>query len=424
MPRTPSNQTTRTTFFVASVLAMTALGHTAVAEAPEITVKWKADAFFKASSVRSATDLVPSPAGAGYRETFGGLSTTMHLQARTERLRFGAQLRFDADSKTDAAVHLDEAYGELKLSDHAFVFAGRRILSWGQSYGLNPADVFQDPLRENAVFRQSQARTKIEGADVAGADFVFDSGHTLTLLYAPGFDRRDNGIKENFAFARFSGFANDGALEYAVSLIGGARPGLGASLNYAIGDATVVYLDGTVRKGREKRTITDIAPSGALTFGDPGRDRLHPYVTLGVGYTHGSGWTANLEYTHDAAGYSGSEWRQISRALDQVSPASSAIHGQSLGQINGLLDHYTLRQNYAFGRLANDSLLGGKLATELTVLHSLDDGSGSLGLRLEYPFSDQIALGLKATHNYGGKNKEFTLRPGTNTIAIYTSFEF
>lgn len=424
MARIPVLPTMRHAGLAISAFALAALGQTAGAQELSLRVKGSIDAFHTSASLKSATDLVPSPAGAGYRDAYRGVATTLNISGQSGAFRFGTQVRFDVDGETDAEVHLDEAFGEVMLGEHVFAFAGRRILTWGQSFGLNPADILHDPLRENAVFRQSNARTKVEGADMAGADILFNTGHALTLLYAPDVELRDNGAKQDLALARFSGFAFDGALEYAVSAIGGDRPGLGLSLNQAIGDASVVYLDGTFRKGRDKRTIASVSAAGALRLDAPDDDTVHPYVTLGVGHTFGSGWSANLEYTHDAGGYSKGEWRQIMQALEQVTPVRSAIQGQSFGQINGLLDHYTLRRNYVFGRLAHDALLDGKIATEVTVLHGLDDGSGSLGLRLEYPVAEQVTLGLKATHTYGGETAEFTLRPETDTIAIYTSIEF
>jgi len=409
---------------VSGFVALAMLNQTAEAEDRSLKVNGSIDAYIASATLRHATDLVPFPAAAGYRDAHRGVETTFQITSRTGALTVGSQLRLAADDETEAALHVDEAYAELLLGNRIFAFAGRRILAWGQSYGLNPADVFRDPLRENVVFRQAQARSRVEGADMVGTDILFDNGSTLTLLHAPGFDRRNNGKEEDIALVRFSGLAFDGALDHSVAAISGDRPGASVSLNHVIGEASVVYLDGALRRGREKQSIAAIDPAGSLMLDPPETGGVTPYVTLGLGHTFGNGLSMNLEYTHDAGGYSDREWEQVVRALDHVTPATSAAHGQTLGRLNGLLDHHTLRRNYAFVRIAHDGPFGGKLAVELTALHGMDDGSGTLGLRLEHPLADQITVGLMASRKYGGTNGEFTLRPETSSVALYASVAF
>lgn len=74
-------------------------------------------------------------------------------------------------------------------------------------------------------------------------------------------------------------------------------------------------------------------------------------ATLGLGHTLDCGLSINLEASHDAGGYSRLEWDQLAEALDAITPAQSAIQGQALSQLNGVLNHYTLRKNYTFLRL-------------------------------------------------------------------------
>jgi len=407
-------------------LAFVATSQMAEAEAEDLSLRVNGviDAYIASATLRHATDLVPFPAAAGYRDAHGGGEATFRITSRTGALTVGSQLRLAADHENEADLHVDEAYAELLLGNRIFAFAGRRILAWGQSHGLNPADFFRDPQRENAVFRQAQARSRVEGADMIGTDILFDNGRTLTLLNAPGFDRRHNGQEEDIALIRLSGFAFDGALDHAVTAISGDRPGAGVSLNHVIGEASVVYLDSAFRRGREKRSIAAIDPAGSLMLDPPETGGVIPHFTLGLGHTFGNGLSMNLEYTHDAGGYSNREWERIVRALDHVTPAISVVHGQTLGQLNGLLDHHTLRRNYAFVHIAHDGLFGSQLAIELTALHGMDDGSGTLGLRLEHPLTDQITVGLRASRKYGGTNTEFTLRPETNSIALYAGVTF
>ncbi|MBO9463660.1 hypothetical protein J7443_00315 [Tropicibacter sp. R15_0] len=370
-----------------------------------------------------ATDLVPDPDASGYQDALAGLSGVMGAKLSYGRLSLAAQFRAEArDGQVETFT--DEAFAELLLGESLFVFGGRRILSYGQAYGLNPADILHDPLAENRIFPSGQARSDVEGTEMIGADLLFDNGSSLSLIYAP--DREDPrlGVEEDFAMLRFSGLMAGGAGDYSVALIDGNRPGAALSFSWGLGDASVIYMDATFRKGREKQAISGTSPLGHLMLETRDTDKVHPFVTLGFGYTFENGVSLNAEYTRDAGGYSDSEWDRIVSALDTITPTQSAVHGQSLNQLNGLLNHYTLRQNYGFLRVSHDSLFGKPVSGELTVLHGLDDGSGSLGLRLEMPLGEQATLGLSATHKYGGENTEFTLRPEGDALAIYTTMKF
>ncbi|WP_293573955.1 hypothetical protein [Phaeobacter sp.] len=370
-----------------------------------------------------ATDLVPNPDASGYQDALAGMSGVMGAKLSYGRLSLATQFRAEArDGQVETFT--DEAYAELLLGESLFLFGGRSILSYGQAYGLNPADILHDPLAENRIFPSGQARSDVEGTEMIGADMLFDNGSSFSLIYAP--DREDPrlGIKEDFAMLRFSGLIAGGAGDYSVALIDGNRPGAALSFSWGIGDASVIYMDAAFRKGREKQAISGTSPLGHLLLETRETGKIHPYATLGFGYTFGNGLSLNAEYTRDAGGYSDSEWYRIVDALDTTTPAQSTVHGQSLNQLNGLLNHYTLRQNYGFLRVSHDNLFGKAVSGEVTVLHGLDDGSGSLGLRLEMTLGDRATLGLTTTHKYGGENSEFTLRPEGDAIAIYTTMKF
>ena len=371
----------------------------------------------------AATDLVPNTDEAGYQDALVGMSGVMGAKSSYGRLSVATQFRAEVRAGQVEAF-TDEAYAELLLGESLFLFGGRRILSYGQAYGLNPADNLHDPLAENRIFPSGQARSEVEGTEMIGSDLLFNNGFSLSLVYAP--DREDPrlGIEEDFAMLRFSGLMAGGAGDYSVALIDGNRPGAALSFSWGIGEASVIYMDATFRKGREKQVVAGTSPLGHFLLEPRETDRIHPFVTPGFGYTFGNGLSLNAEYTRDAGGYSDGEWDRIINALDTVTPAQSGVHGQSLNQLNGLLNHYTLRQNYGFLRVSHDNLFGRPVSGEVTVLHGLNDGSGSLGLRLEMPLGDRATLGLIATHKYGGENSEFTLRPEGDAFAIYTTMKF
>lgn len=289
----------------ASLLAVAAAGH---AEDPKFTTSAELRGWAQWSDP-VATDLVPDAKAAGYDARQSGADFLLRGQLEFSRLTLKTQLRlqYNGSPAEDSRGYVDEAYGELRLGQNTFLQAGRRILSYGQSYGLNPSDIFHDPLRENRVFRNSVASEMTEGTDMVGLEVLFNSGHSLSLIYAPDFDPHDDGGTEDFPVLRFGGTGANGALDYSFSAMGGERPGMGIALTYGIGDSSVLYLDGTLRRGRDRQALEGVTPSGNLIVSERETSGYFPYVTAGFGYTFGNGISLNAELTHDAAGYSDAE---------------------------------------------------------------------------------------------------------------------
>lgn len=368
-----------------------------------------------------ATDLVPNPAARGYRGASLGADLVLRPKVTAGPLRFEGSFRLRDRSGADVTARTDEAFVEWAISDTVFVSLGRRNLSFGQSYCINPADLFRQPLQETRLFPTAVSRAMAGGVDMLTLDVLFNSGSSAKFVYAPE-DPAD--ASTPFAMAQFSGMLADGALDYTLSGFSGARPGVSLSLTRGIGDATVLYADASLRQGRDRQVVSGLAAGNILQFAAQNTGRFYPKVTVGLGHTLTNGLSFNLELTHDANGLSDSEWAQAMGALGSLTPVQSAAAGAALGQLNGALGQYTQRQNYGFMRMAKDSLWGSPVSLEMTVLHGFDDGSGSLGLRLERPVGERGQIGLMATHGYGGARGEFTQRPAQNTLSLYTTMSF
>ena len=377
----------------------------------------------------SATPLVPNPESADYYDTAAEGFALVRGKLQYQNLSFYSQFRAESEDQ-ESENSIDEAYIEAQLGDSVFAYAGRRILVFGQSYGLNPADILRDPLAENDTYSATLARSLNLGADLAGVDILDDFGGTLSLIYIAEHDNPRLNLDEDIGMLRYAGFLADGAVDYSAAFIGGAREGAALSFSQGIGDASVLYMDATLRRGREKWAISATSPQGHLLLDARETKDLHPFATLGLGHFFENGWSLNIEFSHDAGGYSDKEWAQIKTALNTITPPQSAIEGQALGRLNGVLNHYTLRQNYTFLRLAHDDLFGdalfwdGKVSGEATLLYGLDDDSGSLGARLETALTDNITTGLHFSHKFGSKNAEFKLRPENSTLALYMTMQF
>ena len=375
-------------------------------------------------SEHSATDLVPNPHESKYTESLGGAFGMVKLKLDYDQLRFATQVTAYSERNEETEFSADEAYAELLLGESSFVYIGRRVLSYGQSYGLNPTDIFRDPLTEKSIFSLSHARNDVKGVDLIGTDILFANGKNISFIYVLRQQNTALGAQKNFGLLRYSGFTSEKSLDYDLSLFGGNRPGTSASCGQGIGDASVLYIDAALRKGREKQTISGTSPSGILFVEEPNESHRLPSVTAGFSHTFKSGLSINTELTYDANGYSDQEWESVITALNKITTVQSNTYGQSLAQLNGLLNHYTLRRHYGFLRLFSDTLFSNSIDSELTVLHGFDDNSGSVGLRFEIPMKYSLLTGFYTTRKYGKSHDEFMLRAEKIMLSAYITMNF
>ena len=91
----------------------------------------------------TATDLIDDPEDSGYDDKNTQAIGVVNSDLKYQRLRANSQLRFEAMAG-ETEFFVDEAYGELLFGESAFLYGGIRILSYGQSYGLNPVDFLHD----------------------------------------------------------------------------------------------------------------------------------------------------------------------------------------------------------------------------------------------------------------------------------------
>lgn len=373
------------------------------------------------------TDLFPDVEAAGYQADLLGADVSVSGTLEQGRLRLSGKSRFSGLTGSDdpvADVTADEVYAELRISDQLFGYFGRRNVAFGQSYGLNPVDIYNQPLKENRLYPSDKSRDDTVGVDLTGFDFLTNSGDTFKIFYAPELDRLNEDFTEDNWYLSYSTFLEASGIDVTTSAFWGERPGVGLSGSVAVGNKTVLYADGTLRRGREKNTLQSSTLIDGFAFASDGDDKLYAYVTLGAGYTFENGLSVNLEYTFDGAGYSQDEWDDFDESITLASSMSGSLASRARGQINTALRHHSLRRNYAFLRMAQDDLLDLNLEGELTLLHGMDDQSGRVGVRLEKEVAEGASIGVFASHRYGKENTEFRLRPDISSLALYTLLRF
>lgn len=341
--------------------------------------------------------------------------------------------RSNSSDWSDSDLEVDEFFVESQLTERAFAFVGRRNLAFGQAYGFSPADVFLDPRAEEQSLNETRRRRELRGQDLVGVEAFVSDNATLLAFVAPA-----NGTLNRRQPDRFLVSANlvfpEWDMDATLLAFDDEREGVAWSTSAAVGQALVVYVDGALRRGRDRSTVEPVGPPAQGSFRVVPRDeeQLQMSMTAGGGYTFGSGVSVNLEYFRNADGYTSAEWSTI-EDLIRLNAANfnarafggGALPEGNLKRLNAVLDVLLTRQNYAFGRVAApEPWLWKGFSAELTVLQNLDDASGLLSTRLEQDFRQRFTLGAHASFQYGDSTSEFGLRPAAAHATFYATLRF
>ncbi|KOR30794.1 hypothetical protein TI04_04125 [Achromatium sp. WMS2] len=185
------------------------------------------------------------------------------------------------------------------------------------------------------------------------------------------------------------------------------RPGVGFNWSKTIGESLVIYTESAFRRGRDQLIVVN----GEVTSPSSG---WIPNSVIGSNYTFANALNLIIEYQHNGAGYSASEWRAIktsteSTLLDIYGPGALSAF-TLLGQYNNIIGHNPLRQNYAFVRFSHPNwLMDGE--SSVLWLKNLDDGSYVLRARWDKDFGNSYKFGIMAETLRGSSWSEFGIRP-------------
>ena len=398
---------------------------TAIAATPKTEVEYSGRVnVYGTHSKNHASRLTPNTYHSVWNEQILAADASLGMRMKRGNLALHGELLVKTHSKKDEDVRLNEAHGELSVGGSVFLNVGRRVLSYGQSQGLNPVDIFHNPRADNRALPALLAVGNREGVDMAGIEMLLANGGSLNLLTAHGAETRNGGGKNNISVIGYSGLGAGGSLEYSIMAAGGKRRGIGMSISSDFGTSAIFYLDAMFLEGRDRRSVMGISPAGNPLTGIRKTWGTSELATIGMRKLFADGIDLSLEYSHDSQGYSDGEWDILMTVAYASSPPVTAIQGRRLAMVGELLNHFSLRKNYGFARVGKEGIFEGEANVEITVFHGFDDGSGDVGFRLERPLTEQGVIGVGIGRRYGGANSEFGLRPKTGRLSIYTSHAF
>ena len=374
-----------------------------------------------------ATRLVPNPERRGRDRRFLSVTAVADLEAWTGPVAVSGAGRLYArtsPSEADRArLHMDELHAEYAVTPEHFLFAGRRHIVHGQSLGVNPLDIALDPVALDRSKDTTRRRRETEGQDMLGFESLLDDRSTLAGYWTPG----------ERALLAGTLTLPDWQSDLTALVVDDDHPGAGLAFSRTLGEAMLVYADVAVRRGRDRMGIrADLGPDagpGAFVTVEGDDSRFFAKSSIGAGYTLDSGATFNIEYHFDANGYSTGEWGEIVGLIVESDTARGderfgKLAAGNLLRMSAQFARLTMRRHYGFLRVHHPDLFGRDLALGMTMLHGLEDHSGSLGLRLEHELSPSLLLGVEARWLYGGDLDEFAMRPTGLSGSIHVTAYF
>ena len=375
--------------------------------------------------------LLPSPSSAGLKDWQNTGIIVLNGKVNVGVLSLSGQFRaLGRDTGLNRGAHakggkaeVDELFLEFAISKASFLYAGRRNIAFGQSYGINPADVFFDESKRDRRLPVSRQRSETRGMDLIGGKILFDSGVALEAFYAPSTGDFLNKGMNNRWLLSYRSMIDWHATDVTFLAFGGDRPGGGLSFSGRLIDDVIFYGDMVLRRGRSKATVEALAPDGSFILSHD-RTGLFFEGTLGFGYVFGNGLSINAEYSYLTGGYSDREWSAVLSAISANMPVMSAEAATRVMQLSNLTSNAFLRRNYVLLRLSHEALFGTSLQGEVVLLHGMDDSSGFLTLRLDCPVADNLTLSVVGSHGYGARDSEFGFRSEQGSLALQLVVKF
>nr|VFJ52655.1 MAG: hypothetical protein BECKDK2373C_GA0170839_10376 [Candidatus Kentron sp. DK] len=373
--------------------------------------------------LRSARDDTPNNPGSilfepssRYAEVFGLLH--VNINYRKAKLFFQSRPRCEIENgRTKCNLYVDEGYLDVEAAPSTFLFGGRRNPVSGVANVANPTDFLGEDKKVDMTLDETERRELRKGVYLAGFQRFFDNGSALSAAVAPqvkGLQDQKHRLQVKFA-QTYPKIDTDVGI---IGLVTGDRPGVGVNLSHTLNDATVLYTESALRRGRDRAVVDE----GGTKIGEGDQDRHYFNGVAGGQYTFGSGVNLILEYLYDENGYSSGEWRDTRRFFrantQALSTPAAAQAMANLAQGNvDIIDRDLLRRQYVFSRL-NHPQWWGDTDSSLILLNNLDDGSYLLRGRMEKDVTDRIRAGIMAEYMTGKDGSEFGLRPWSKAVVV------
>lgn len=378
-------------------------------------------------------NLMPNPDVLGIKTQVQQQTSRINLKAWQGKFFLATQLRLVLTDDPEQSVQktLDELYSEYSLTDIVFLYAGRRNIVFGQSYGTNPLDVFFDQQDRDRSLNENRQRQEIKGQDMIGFEILFNDNLSISGYWAPS-TNSFNKNNPNRSLVAMKYFFSSWNMDFSLLAFKDKRPGTGLSFTKSISNSILLYGDITYRQGRDRLSIQDnkstTIPGDIVTNEKSQSSYLES--NLGLNYSFKSGTTLNLEYYYNQNAYSKDEWDEITRIINiNATNFNRKMYGnapqENLLQLNSALRHNSLRQHYGFIRIFYPDFLGLGVSTEASMWHNLQDHSGIVSLRIEREILPSILSGAYVSKNYSKNNtSEFGLRSNQLSYTIYATFHF
>jgi len=361
-------------------------------------------------------------------------TSRLNLESWNDKTNVSTQIRFKYENNqvdnVNSETEIDEFFGEYEFTDELFIFAGRRNIVLGQSYGINPIDVFSDYSLLDRSLNSSRKRIEYPGQDMLGFENLYDEGSTISGYIAPKISFSNN--ERDQALLSKSMFLSEFNSDFSILGFIDERSGLGFSFTKPQEKASLFYADVSLREGRDRALIradTSSSVEGDFLTIEGDQKKLYLESNVGFSYAFHTGGTFNIEYYFNQNGYTNPEWLQIKGLI--LTNSNNVANGvdidqseSNLNSLNSYLTYEVLRREYVFMRYFSSFIFDEDSNFETTVFHSLEDGSGSLSVRLEKSLISDLLIGLYLNSNYGNSYDEFKLRANQFQGVAYATYHF
>jgi hypothetical protein len=351
--------------------------------------------------------------------TVAGIRSRLRLEAARD-VRRGIWI--------DPSVEVQELYTTFNVREGLQATVGKSFLSWDVSYASRPVNFF---ARETDYLDIRDYRRRISGVPMVALSWTGNMGVLTGVVASDCVEDRHRG---QWAL-RAQG--HRGAAEVAALIRGrsGGPCGFGGTVTYVQGRSLELhgslFLNRELDNRRHRTAMVDSFP-----FPDSGSPDIYtketadytwiPHLVLGCQYTTESLVNILVEYIHDGAGFSRSQWDHLLRAAEDfrsigmLDTPKSAVERNLFDRADALRRHLA-RQDYFFVR---GSASWTETEGSIGALIGLADGGVSLSGTLSYQPDASWDVWAEVRRNMGPKGSEFGEVPERMRLTLMLRFLF
>jgi len=347
----------------------------------------------------------------------------LYLDGDYQNGGLGIHLKTHTSYQAGAAIGfaLDEAYGEMQLSDSLLIMLGAKIYNWGNGYAFNPAGFVnpaKDPENPDAV-GQGILSGSIEVSKSLSRGIL--NNFSLDLIAIPPVSAStapSGDILDTDLAVKLYLLALDTDLDFMGYWSGSAPVRIGMDFSRNILPSLEVHGEAAYSFGQ---SLTYMSSGTPLTASVDSLSYLG-----GLRWLNALNMTSILEFYHDDAGMTANDYEgYLAYLRSAMASGNAALVSQARSDYKSLSLRPSIERDYIYFKLSWPEPFDiVDFTPAVSAVYSADDGSAMAAISLSYTPFTNFEVDMSPAIFLGPASSQYGSKPSATSLAMQAKFHF